>query len=156
MKPYRNVYRSKQHEDMVQLLARTTVDKAETSLFTTIRQLMIFSALLGYSEERRVALDKSKGVEDIQIHIFENDLDYIHMIALADQQNPDIFKDGHNFDVIEVFEEYANGGFEIIRGWLAQYNDHSGQKAIIQGLYNNKYINKETASIEELLEAVMS
>ena len=72
--PYRNVYRSKIHEDMVQLLARTTVDKAETSLFTSIRQLMIFAALLGYSQNRKIPLDKTKGVEDIQIHIFENDL----------------------------------------------------------------------------------
>ena len=154
--PYRNVYRSKIHEDMVQLLARTTVDKAETSLFTTIRQLMIFAALLGYSQNRKIPLDKTKGVEDIQIHIFENDLDYINMIALADQQNPEIFKDNNNFDVIEVFEEYANGGFEIIYGWLAQYNDHSGQKAIIQGLYNNKYINKDTTSIDELLDAIIA
>ncbi len=154
--PYRNVYRSKIHEDMVQLLARTTVDKAETSLFTTIRQLMIFAALLGYSQNRKIPLDKTKGVEDIQIHIFENDLDYINMIALADQQNPEIFKDNNNFDVIEVFEEYANGGFEIINGWLAQYNDHSGQKAIIQGLYNNKYINKDTTSIDELLDAIIA
>ena len=154
--PYRNVYRSKIHEDMVQLLARTTVDKAETSLFTTIRQLMIFAALLGYSQNRKIPLDKTKGVEYIQIHIFENDLDYINMIALADQQNPEIFKDNNNFDVIEVFEEYANGGFEIINGWLAQYNDHSGQKAIIQGLYNNKYINKDTTSIDELLDAIIA
>ena len=53
-----------------------------------------------------------------------------------------------------MFEEYANGGFEIINGWLAQYNDWS--KAIIQGLYNNKYINKDTTSIDELLDAIIA
>ena len=47
-------------------------------------------------------------------------------------------------------------GLEIINGWLAQYNDHSGQKAIIQGLYNNKYINKDTTSIDELLDAIIA
>ena len=86
--PYRNVYRSKIHEDMVQLLARTTVDKVKLLVYYN-KATYDFCSFIRLSQTEKY-LDKTKGVEDIQIHIFENYLDYINMIALADQQNPEI------------------------------------------------------------------
>ena len=148
----RNINRSSSHKNLVDLLANPEEGK-ENKLFETIKSLMIFAAFLGYAEKRREPLDKQPK-EDIQKYIFENELDYLYLIALAESKDPSIFKEDNDYDIVTVFEEYANGGLEIT-GWVNQYKGYSGQRAIIQGLYQNQYIkDTETIDLEKLTDSI--
>ena len=66
-----NINRSRIHEEMVQRLAMQKLPDTDRTLFPTIRELLCFAALLGYSEKRRIPLDRDKGVEDISYQQFE-------------------------------------------------------------------------------------
>lgn len=111
-----NINRSRTHEDMVQRLTKQKLPESDRTLFPTIRELLCFAALLGYSEKRRIPLDKDKGVEDVSYQQFERGdaEDLIFLIALAETKDPEVLKDGEESRCAEIFEEYANGGLHII------------------------------------------
>jgi len=91
-----NINRSKIYEDVVQRLATQNVPGTERRLFPTIRELLCFAALLGFSEQRRTPLDRTQGTEDVSYQQFERGdaEDLIYMIALADTKNIDILREG--------------------------------------------------------------
>ena len=90
----RNINRSRKNEDLVQRLATEKHPETDKTLFTTIRELLCFAAMLGYAEKRRVPLNQKDGVEDVSYQQFEaNDAnDYIFLIALAETGSIDVFK----------------------------------------------------------------
>ena len=112
-----NINRSRVHEDMVQRLAMEKLPGTQRTLFPTIRELLCFAALLGYSERRRLPLEREKGVEDVSYQQFErgDSEDLIYLIALAETKDPEVLKDGGEDRCANIFEEYANGGLQIIR-----------------------------------------
>jgi dnd system-associated protein 4 len=137
-----NINRSRQYEDTVQLLAAQKLPGSDRSLFPTIRELLCFAALLGYSEKRRVPLDRSKGVEDVSYQQFERGdaEDLIYLIALADTHDPEILKDGEEGRCAEIFEEYANGGLGIIKDALLRSGGEDPNRAILELLRSKGYI----------------
>lgn len=147
----RSVVRNKQHEQMVQQLK--TPDEGK-GVFGTFRELMCFAAVLGYQMGRRTSIpDNSRG-PDIMIEEFNrNDsVDLIYLMAVAESKSADILKSDSEIDMVTIFEEYANGGLEIIKSWMTQYNDPIGFQAILQGLKSNGFIDDETAKIEDIME----
>jgi dnd system-associated protein 4 len=137
-----NINRSKQYEDTVQLLAAQKLPGSDRSLFPTIRELLCFAALLGYSEKRRVPLDRAKGVEDVSYQQFERGdaEDLIYLLALADTRDPEILKDGEEGRCAEIFEEYANGGLGIIKDALLRSGGEDPNRAILELLRSKGYI----------------
>lgn len=137
-----NINRSRQYEDMVQLLAAQKLPDSDRSLFPTIRELLCFAALLGYSEKRRVPLDRSKGVEDVSYQQFERGdaEDLIYLIALADTHDPEVLKDGEEGRCAEIFEEYANGGLGVIKDALLRSGGEDPNRAILELLQSKGYI----------------
>jgi len=92
-----NINRSKLHEDIVQRLSMQNVPGSDRKLFPTIRELLCFAALLGFSEKRRVPLDRAAGVEDISYQQFERDPaaeDLLWTIAVAETQDTEVLRDG--------------------------------------------------------------
>ncbi|MGO8485128.1 hypothetical protein AB9F39_39290, partial [Rhizobium leguminosarum] len=59
-----NINRSRVHGEMLQRLV-TKLPGLSRSIFPTIRELLCFAELLGYSEKRRTPLDRGEGVEDV-------------------------------------------------------------------------------------------
>lgn len=145
-----NINRSKQYEDTVQLLAAQKLPGSDRSLFPTIRELLCFAALLGYSEKRRVPLDRSKGVEDVSYQQFERGdaEDLIYLIALADTHDPEILKDGEEGRCAEIFEEYANGGLGIIKDALLRSGGEDPNRAILELLRSKGYIEDGQSEID--------
>lgn len=137
-----NINRSRQYEDTVQLLAAQKLPGSDRSLFPTIRELLCFAALLGYSEKRRVPLDRSKGVEDVSYQQFERGdaEDLIYLIALADTHDPEVLKDGEEGRCADIFEEYANGGLGIIKDALLRSGGEDPNRAILELLRSKGYI----------------
>lgn len=108
----RRVRRPKEKEEILTTLI-------EEGPFTTFREVLIFAASLGMTSGHRVGFDQTS--EPIPWEVFGSSANEatIDMIAAATNDEPDILADDRIDDRLEIFEEYANGGLEIIRERLA-------------------------------------
>ena len=142
-----NINRSQVHEDMVQRLAVLKLPGADRTLFPTIRELLCFAALLGYSEGRRVPLDRTAGTDDVSYQQFERGdaEDLIYLIALAETKDPEILKDGEESRCAEIFEEYANGGLQILRDAMLKSGGEYPDRDILELLLKSGYLNVENS-----------
>jgi len=99
-------------KDKEELMVR--LSQGADSVFETYVELLCFCACLGYSRNSRLAFEGS--AEAVPWHIFENRgkdsvVNLVAAVAAEDFNivGPDRFK-----DKLTVFEEYANGGLEIL------------------------------------------
>lgn len=83
--------------------------------FATMASAMVFGAALGYANERRSPIAKS--AEQIPWEVFMNaGLDaFIDLLASGASDDKDILAADRVDERVGLFEEYANGGLEIIR-----------------------------------------
>lgn len=142
------VRRSKTYENALQALGGK-----EATLFPTLREALTFCAVLGYKERRRLPFDNA-GSEDIagaQYHL--NDaVDMVFALALADQKNSDILRPEKEKDCVQIYEEYANGGLDLVQSWIDRYSDLSVEDAVWRGL--NTIGIKPTVSQKPAAEVV--
>jgi dnd system-associated protein 4 len=118
------------------------VPGTDRRLFPTIRELLCFAALLGFSEQRRVPLDRSQGTEDVSYQQFERGdaEDLIYMIALAETQEVDVLREGEEGKCAEIFEEYANGGLGLIKDYLLRTGGEYPDRALMSLLKQQGYL----------------
>ncbi|WP_156942631.1 hypothetical protein [Mesorhizobium sp. L48C026A00] len=125
------VRRSKTFESTLQALGGK-----DATLFPTLREALTFCAVLGYKERRRQPLDTRAGTEDIagaQYQLNEA-VDVIFALALADRKNSDILRPDKERECVQIYEEYANGGLELVQSWIDRYSDQSVEDAVWRGL----------------------
>jgi dnd system-associated protein 4 len=156
----RSIYRNKQHADLIKRLTEKNPDTG-VAVFSTIKALQCFAAVLGFDQKRRKPLDRSN-VENIEWHTFSNDnlTHYIYLIALAETNDINVLKfdiekaDGQQQpteNMMEIFEEYANGGFEIIQGWLDKSPaDPFGDKAVLVAMEKAGFLKKENNTFSDV------
>lgn len=107
----RRVRRPKDKEELLTTLV-------EEGPFTTFREVLVFAAALGVASERRAPFDQSS--EPIPWEVFGNTAaPTMDMIAAVTSDEMDILADDRIDERLTIFEEYANGGLEIIRERLA-------------------------------------
>lgn len=137
-----NINRSRVYEDIVQKLAAAPLPGSDRRLFPTIRELLCFAALLGFSEQRRLPLDRSQGVEDISYQQFERGdaENLIFLIALAETSDADVLREGEESRCAEIFEEYANGGLAIIKDQLLRAGGEYPDRALMSLLAERRYL----------------
>ncbi len=143
-----NINRSKLHEEIVQRLSMQNIPGSDRKLFPTIRELLCFAALLGFSEGRRVPLDRSLGVEDISYQQFERDPaaeDLLWTIAVAETKDTEVLRDGEEARCAQIFEEYANGGLALIKDFLLRNGGEYPDRAIMALLTERKYLSLSQA-----------
>lgn len=146
----RGIRRSKVHSDLIDRLD-TRNPVTQEKVFPFKKATMCYAAVLGFKKNKRVKLPDGD-VDSIEWHTFQNDnyTDYIYLIALAhakdvgvlryDVQNSDPC--GFPEDMVTIFEEYANGGLEIMQNWLLKKpGDIHGNEAIIAGLKREGFLN---------------
>ena len=125
------VKRSRKFEETLQLLGGK-----DATMFPTLREALTFCAMLGYKERRRLPLDSSAGTEDIagaQYQLNEA-VDLLLALALAEDKKSDILRPEREKECIQIYEEYANGGLELIQGWVERYADVDVEEAVWRGL----------------------
>ena len=157
----RSINRNKEHADIIQKLMAKNPDTG-VAVFQHIKALQCFAAIVGYDQGRRVKLDRGN-TENIEWHTFENTkhTHYIYLIALAESNDVNILKynvetsesspSGEDMDMVRIFEEYANGGFEIIRGWLSKSpGDPYGDKALLVAMEKAGYLKKDEQEFSEV------
>jgi dnd system-associated protein 4 len=137
-----NINRSRSYEDIVQRLAGQTLPGSDRRLFPTIRELLCFAALLGFSEGRRVPLDRAQGVEDISYQQFERgEAEHlIYLIALAHEKDVNVLREGNEDQCGQLFEEYANGGLAIIKDSLLKAGGEYPDRALMGLLREKGYL----------------
>jgi dnd system-associated protein 4 len=127
----------------------------DATLFPTLREALTFCAVLGYKERRKLPLDPNAGTEDIagaQYQINEA-VDILFALALADSKKSDILRPERERECIQIYEEYANGGLEMIQSWIDRFADLDVDDAVWQGL---RSIGVKQPSRSEILENVVA
>lgn len=145
----RGIKRSEQFEDIVRMLAEGQ------SVFPTMRELMLFAAVLGFEHDRKRPLQSQ--TNEIDGRIFSGSaqaLDFLYLIALAGERNVDVLREENEEKMIEIFEQYAQGGFEIIAGWLSEKpEDLNGDQALLSGLARNGFLSAPS-DVDNVIENV--
>lgn len=88
--------------------------------FRENRDVLVFAAAVGWHEKRSVPLASKD--EPIRWETATNRRGteaLANMIAAVDSEDPEILSDDRFDERLEIFEQYANGGLEILRGLLA-------------------------------------
>ncbi|WP_272699452.1 hypothetical protein [Desulfovibrio sp. Fe33] len=126
-------------------------------IFATIRGLMRFAATLGYDQGERKSLDSDINESDGRPFArHDQTFDLMLLLALAETKSSDIFLSDDDEQLITIFEEYAQAGFEILERWLkARPDDLYGDQSILNGLATLGYIDERAAStIDDVSESV--
>lgn len=123
------VKRSRKYEETLQLLG------GKDAMFPTLREALTFCAVLGYKERRRLPLDSS-GTEDIAgAQYMNNDaVDVLFALALAEKKQSDILREDQEKECIQIYEEYANGGLDLVASWIERHADLDVEEAVSRGL----------------------
>lgn len=110
----RRVRRPAQHEVLLKRLA------SDEGPFGTLAEILTFAAGLGYAEGRRERLAASG--EQIDFDVFQRlgVEGFIDMLAAAVHEDVTILSDERFDERLTVFEEFANGGLDILQSRLAQ------------------------------------
>jgi dnd system-associated protein 4 len=141
----RAIKRSQKFEELVRKLAVDEHPITKKSIFPTIRELMCFAAVLGFENNHRSKLQDA--TNDVEGRIFLNSqqsLDLIYLIALASEKDGDILREEKEDRMIQVFEEYAQGGFEILEQWMKEKpGDLYGDEAILEAFSKYGFLERE-------------
>jgi dnd system-associated protein 4 len=108
----RRLNRPKDKDELIQQLV-------EQGPFQEYRDVLVFAAAVGWHEKRRLPLT-AKG-EPIRWEVATNRRGteaLANMIAAADSDDPEILSDDRFDERLEFFEQYANGGLEVLQGLL--------------------------------------
>ncbi|MBV9385528.1 MAG: DNA phosphorothioation-associated protein 4 [Chroococcidiopsidaceae cyanobacterium CP_BM_ER_R8_30] len=103
-----------------------------TGPFQTFVDIMVFAAALGAKRKKRVPLvEFAKDLDPIRRDYFDNhkcDL-VINLLAISETQDQKILAQDEESDEqrITIFEEYANGGLEILQDELRGAVEYSEQ-----------------------------
>jgi dnd system-associated protein 4 len=125
------VKRSRDFENTLQKLGGK-----DARLFSTLREALTFCAILGYKERRKVPLNPNGGTEDIAGAQYQTNeaVDMVFALALADTKTSDILRPEREKECVQIYEEYANGGLELVKTWIDRYADRDVEDAVEQGL----------------------
>jgi len=138
----RSIRRSDEYEDLVRRLADEAHPDAGKSIFPTMRELMCFAAVLGFQEEQRVPLTGK--THEIDYRIWQSNdfaIDLLYLIPLAAERNLDLLRPESDDRLVEIFEEFVNGGLAIIQSWMNETpEDPHGDRALLNALHKHGYL----------------
>ncbi|MGJ3248911.1 MAG: DNA phosphorothioation-associated protein 4 [Elainellaceae cyanobacterium] len=117
-------------EDKAEFVKALRGIDGETGPFQTYADVVAFAAILGMSCKIRVPLGKfsRKDPDAVLQDQFRNPV-IIGLVAVAATQDPKILLDDEDHDLqrVQIFQEFANGGLEILQDKLRGAVDYSEQ-----------------------------
>jgi dnd system-associated protein 4 len=126
--------RIKVAKDKANLVRSLRAGEGSTGPFQTYADVVTFAAAFGFSKKNRLPFEQSSRREPDPIpgDQFKN-RSLMDLIAVAETQNPNILSsdDEQVQEKARIFEEYANGGFELLEGQLIGIQDISAQMLIL-------------------------
>jgi dnd system-associated protein 4 len=133
-----------------------SVDKAEfvkklstrgnsQGLFLTYSDILTFAGAIGFRHKKRVPFDKfsRKDPDGVLQEQFKNSA-VISLIALAETKDPNILVSTDEADLqrVKIFQEYANGGFEILQNELHGISSYLERTLLILYTERHKAMNE--------------
>lgn len=128
--------RIKVAKDKANLVKELKASDNTTGFFHTYVDVMVFAATLGARRKKRVPLvEFARDLDPIRRDYFNSNKCelLINLLALSVIQNQNVLSDDEESDEqrIKIFEEYANGGLEILQQELRGAVDYSEQILLI-------------------------
>jgi dnd system-associated protein 4 len=122
--------RIKVAKDKAKLVKALRAGEGSTGPFQTYADVVAFGAAFGFSRKKRIPFDQiSRGNPDpIPADQFKN-RSLIDLIAVAETHDPNILSNSDEKlqEKATIFEEYANGGFELLENYMSGVVDVSKQ-----------------------------
>jgi len=108
----RRIKRPKNQEERY----KTLIDSEEFGLFSTYKDIFMASGTIGFMEQKKIEFSSSAEGIPWSVFSLETDETIINAIALSETGEISILKDDSDAidKKIQIFEEYAAGGFEIL------------------------------------------
>jgi dnd system-associated protein 4 len=117
-------------EDKAEFVRNLRATQGNTGPFRTYADVVSFAAVVGFNGSRKVSLESysRKEPDPVPQEQFRN-ANIIGLVALADSQDPAILRDDDECDRrrVEIFQEYVNGGLEILAAELSGTVDYAEQ-----------------------------
>lgn len=111
-----SINRSSQYNSVIE----TLVDRGGNKVFKAMYELLCFAAYIGVSNNNRLEIPTKFKEEPVAISLFDsNNLDR-HFWTINLFASGDVAKFMDFNDCIETFEEYANGGMEVLSKRLSE------------------------------------
>lgn len=134
--------------DKAKLVKELKASDDTTGPFQTYVDVMVFAAALGVKRKKRVPLvEFAKDLDPIRRDYFESNRCelLINLLAIAETQEQNILADNEkiNEQRIKIFEEYANGGLEILQDELRGAVDYSERIILILSFERGKQKQQE-------------
>lgn len=125
-------------KDKADLVKALVSSKETTGPFQTYADVLVFTAALGIKHKKRVVLGEiSKRDPDpiLQEHFVTKGYDMlIKLLAITENKDINIIASNDEYSDeqrIRIFEEYANGGLEILRDELRGSVDYSERLLLV-------------------------
>lgn len=142
------------YDPLVRRFAETAHPVSNKSIFPTMRDLICFAAMLGFEKETFVPM--SGKTNEIDYRIWQNSplaLDLLYLIPLAHKKSGDILREDAEEEMTEIFEGYANGGLEILQGWMNEKpEDLNGDRAFLTAMQTYGFLKPEQSAEDVLAD----
>jgi dnd system-associated protein 4 len=133
------VHRDDRFETLVEKFCSTKNSSNTDVVFSTIKELMVFAALVGFQLDEFEPLQSKSNCISISMETYattKHDA-YIYLLALAKKTTLDILKDQHLKEAITIFEGYCNAGLKHIDNWII---NNLGEPILEDILFNQTLI----------------
>ena len=153
------VFTSKEKTDLFLKLSKTK-QKTQDGIFDNNKDLFLFAASLGYKDQKRRPLLKRDN--EIPLSVFQksrNNLDFIDLIALGDTKDVYIL-DWDDEKIVDkklnIIEEYANRGLEIIEEQLFKNNTdiYDNLLQLVNSELSEDNVNEDISSLEGIVNLI--
>ena len=114
------VHRDSRFESLEERFCSTKGANNDSRMFSTVKELMVFAALVGYQLDEYQPLEPKIKTTPILLDTYAttgHDA-YIYLLALTKASSLDILKDENLRQAIDIFEGYCNSGLKIIDSWI--------------------------------------
>ncbi|MGR8998238.1 MAG: hypothetical protein ACU88J_04225 [Gammaproteobacteria bacterium] len=128
----KNIRRNEKYKDVVNLLVYGTLGESregQYKIFNDIKDLIIFAAMVGKKYDRKEKVDPNSSI-GIIMGTFSgsgsskgsrvDQHNVIFMFGLLVFRDMNYLRDEKINEVIDIFEQYSNGGLQIIKNWLVE------------------------------------
>ena len=143
-------------KDKAKLVKDLKVSDDTTGPFQTYVDVMVFAAALGAKRKKRVPLAEfAKDLDPIRREYFDNNRYElaINLLAISVTQDQKILADDEKSDEqrLKIFEEYANGGLEILQDELRGAVNYSERILLILSSEREKQQQHEDFDLSRFL-----
>lgn len=126
------VCRDPLNNDLFERLVDRQVADARRSIFKTNIDLTVFAAMVGFSRSRLVELKERTNEIPERVFVNQNIDGLVYLVAVLHEKSGDMLRERNESAAWQIFEQYANGGMEVIREVFAENpNDFDGVSSLL-------------------------